>query len=583
MLLLVVVVLAVSRVSATEWFLRGSSGITPPEAHCAPRRVNVRTCGYIEMSHQITSVLGVVESVPYEGGVLDTQSLLVVSSGSCVVPPTFAGVALFIDGEKRQYEKHMQSFGPRALYIGPRAPYAGARAMPYYHGSMTLTFDQLVGGRTPGLIQRALKRKSKLFAYIVSNCVPYREKAYDDIMHLFETIHNDITGLVHAFGACYGTRPETHVHHKYSTKERYVGNRHLLPEYKFALVMENEAYDGYVTEKLANAFMGLTVPVYFGSRDVFKVFNKESFVFYDPEAPQAALDEIARLDADPEAYAKKLAATPWTAHTEDYYFWPDDGMNARALKALVKSIIPVFQHRFVAHAITFGDGCCEQGKRRNTETALRFGATTSVSLSLKDIDPAWLAGVSDVVEQPRGKGYWVWKAKVIHDALARVNYGEFVIYSDAASHYVANIKPLLRVADEAEIMHWCSPHLEAAYTKRDTFVLLGADEPRITHTEQRTAAFVVVKKTPRTERIVRTWMAFSTDARIITDAPNEAGKENYPEFIDHRHDQSILSVLLKKERIPCWRDPSQYGEWNVPTSPYPGSYGQIFDHTRNKS
>ena len=36
------------------------------------------------------------------------------------------------------------------------------------------------------------------------------------------------------------------------------------------------------------------------------------------------------------------------------------------------------------------------------------------------------------------------------------------------------------------------------------------------------------------------------DKRIITDDPNEPGVENYPDFKEHRHDQSILSLLVKK-------------------------------------
>ena len=39
---------------------------------------------------------------------------------------------------------------------------------------------------------------------------------------------------------------------------------------------------------------------------------------------------------------------------------------------------------------------------------------------------------------------------------------------------------------------------------------------------------------------------YAQDKRIITDDDNEMGVDNYEGFRDHRHDQSILSLLVKK-------------------------------------
>jgi hypothetical protein len=46
---------------------------------------------------------------------------------------------------------------------------------------------------------------------------------------------------------------------------------------------------------------------------------------------------------------------------------------------------------------------------------------------------------------------------------------------------------------------------------------------------------------------------------LITDSPNLYGKINYPEFIDHRHDQSIYSVNIKKRKLKTFRSPAQWG------------------------
>jgi hypothetical protein len=54
----------------------------------------------------------------------------------------------------------------------------------------------------------------------------------------------------------------------------------LLPEYKFCLCPENSVYDGYVTEKLIDAYAGLTVPIYSGDISVAEDFNYRAFLNY---------------------------------------------------------------------------------------------------------------------------------------------------------------------------------------------------------------------------------------------------------------------------------------------------------------
>ena len=42
---------------------------------------------------------------------------------------------------------------------------------------------------------------------------------------------------------------------------------------------------------------------------------------------------------------------------------------------------------------------------------------------------------------------------------------------------------------------------------------------------------------------VKKWLEFCEKDTLITDDPNKV-KENFPEFVEHRHDQSILSLLV---------------------------------------
>jgi hypothetical protein len=71
----------------------------------------------------------------------------------------------------------------------------------------------------------------------------------------------------------------------------------VLPEYKFCLCPENSVYDGYVTEKLIDAYAGLTVPIYSGNASVIHDFNYEAFLNYQDTCNMDwFLKEIEEID-----------------------------------------------------------------------------------------------------------------------------------------------------------------------------------------------------------------------------------------------------------------------------------------------
>merc|ERR1711892_1431821 len=76
--------------------------------------------------------------------------------------------------------------------------------------------------------------------------------------------------------------------------------------------MENEGLeddDGFITEKIFNAFLGGTVPIYFGTKEIFDIINPEAFIWYNPwypESVEASLERIQFLEDNPDEYQKML-------------------------------------------------------------------------------------------------------------------------------------------------------------------------------------------------------------------------------------------------------------------------------------
>jgi hypothetical protein len=144
----------------------------------------------------------------------------------------------------------------------------------------------------------------------------------------------------------------------------------------------------------------------------------------------------------------------------------------------------------------------------------------------------------------RGGGYWLWKSFVVWNALL-TSQAEFVVYCDSCSR----IKNISRVIDSlspsAFVVAFRDVNLDRWFTKRDVFVHLNCDTPNITGTGQLTATAVILRThDPRSFALVEEWFQLGSISQLITDAPSH--HQNYPGFRDHRHDQSIWSVLLKR-------------------------------------
>ncbi|MBD5470163.1 MAG: hypothetical protein HDR19_03355 [Lachnospiraceae bacterium] len=155
--------------------------------------------------------------------------------------------------------------------------------------------------------------------------------------------------------------------------------------------------------------------------------------------------------------------------------------------------------------------------------------------------------------QGRRKGYYVWKSYFVDRAVKSIAYGDYLIYMDAAGfYYKRSVHEIIRYMEKNNIEMIVSrryKYLEKHWTKRDVFVYMDCDSEQYWNQYQCMSGFFVAKKTKKLEMIVNEWLKYSQDARIISDAPNTCGKDNYGGFVENRHDQSIFSLLMTKYDI----------------------------------
>lgn len=81
----------------------------------------------------------------------------------------------------------------------------------------------------------------------------------------------------------------------------------FMQSFKFAFAFENESYPGYTTEKLADALLANTIPIYWGNQNVAEDFNTAAFLNrHDFASDEELIRRIMEIDADDELYQSYL-------------------------------------------------------------------------------------------------------------------------------------------------------------------------------------------------------------------------------------------------------------------------------------
>ncbi len=100
-----------------------------------------------------------------------------------------------------------------------------------------------------------------------------------------------------------GGKVRNNIGHRVPDKQAF------LRAYKFNIAFENESYPGYSTEKIAEAFLANTVPIYWGNPLVSRDFNPHAFVnCHDFRNLDQVVEFIVELDRNDDQYKKYLGA-----------------------------------------------------------------------------------------------------------------------------------------------------------------------------------------------------------------------------------------------------------------------------------
>jgi hypothetical protein len=218
--------------------------------------------------------------------------------------------------------------------------------------------------------------------------------------------------------------------------------------------------------------------------------------------------------------------------------------------------------------VTFADSRMKKSRQRLCAQAKEMNVYTDVfGASEKDLSPDFRQRFKEfLTPEHRGFGYYSWKPQIVLQALEKLNDGDQVHWIDSGCHL--NPVGRNRLLEFFDMAHEtpsgiqgfeCLPpngsliyrkrrfpnQGEALWTKGDLLDRLCVrHRPEITGSQQLGATTFFVTKCTTSMDFLKHWISvFSEDFSMIDDRPSLS--PNLEGFVEHRHDQSIYSILGK--------------------------------------
>jgi len=205
-----------------------------------------------------------------------------------------------------------------------------------------------------------------------------------------------------------------------------------------------------------------------------------------------------------------------------------------------------------------------------------------ISYTENNLPKSFLDDNNLIMNNSRGYGYWLWKPFIILETLKQAEIGDIIFYMDSSNIILEELTEFLSNVEDISLFENkdSNPNDEVwvnkDWTKRDCFVIMGCDEDKYWNGKQANASYQCYRKTSKSLKFLDEMYSFCRNENIMTDIPNIHGS-NLDGFKDHRHDQSVLSLMAIKNDILLNPDPSRV------QNTLDGNYHkQLFYHCRGK-
>ena len=217
--------------------------------------------------------------------------------------------------------------------------------------------------------------------------------------------------------------------------------------------------------------------------------------------------------------------------------------------------------------ISYGDNNFIQSRKRIQQEATNMGFNNVNVYSPQDISESFRAQTMPFISYPRGGGYWLWKSFLLKQTFDKMKLDDICVYADAGCHINIHGKQRLQEyydivnSDESGIISFHLGDLqEEMYTNEKVFehFNISINNTKIRKSSQYIATILIIRKCKSTIDLINNYYNIAVTCPDLFSDVHNSYKPNAV-FRDHRHDQSIFSILRK-----------QYGSVVLPDETYNG-------------
>jgi hypothetical protein len=174
---------------------------------------------------------------------------------------------------------------------------------------------------------------------------------------------------------------------------------------------------------------------------------------------------------------------------------------------------------------------------------------TSYGFGFDDIDENFKNKNSKILNQSRGAGFWLWKPYLILKTLNIMEDNSYLIYMDSGAKLIKNVDNILRMINHKGMLNFSMMQKSSKWTKGDCFFYLNKNNKDDFKDEnQMQATYLFFKKCPYVVSFVEKWLENCLLPGLLDDSKNTK-MNNFEDFIDHRHDQAILSLMVYNDNM----------------------------------
>lgn len=207
------------------------------------------------------------------------------------------------------------------------------------------------------------------------------------------------------------------------------------------------------------------------------------------------------------------------------------------------------------HCISYASNNFLERSSSFQKEALNFKEFNAIKIYNKnDLDTNFINLYDEILSASRGGGYWIWKSQIIQQHLNYLQENDILFYTDVGCSFIntpqskKTFNYYLEIINENNFLRFATDYLELEYSNSCSINFFcekyNQKYNKLSNSKHLMATIMAFKKTKKVLNFLNEFSnCLKENCWIITDKYNLNNKNK--NFKDHRHDQSLFSLLYK--------------------------------------